>query len=634
VKKQNFSAKIKRFVDFYDQSVKAQNFSQLIELFPQIDPIEYEFLNSYDNRKKDGTFYTDRELAEFIVKEMLVCYINKKLVISNQKIRKIEELNEIYDYNQNIKQKIEDILLNLTICDPACGSGIFLLSSAEIIYKSLIKLNHTLSDILTKERILNNIYGFDINNLAIKLCTLKLLKWYVPNFHPKIEKITLILRSNLKLQNSILNSHYNKFDIIISNPPYGNILNRKQKEILKTKKAFYKDIYCLFLEEAIKWSNELIGFLIPKSFLLRQGYIKFRNDFLAKVNILKIYDVGSNIFEKATNEVQIILYENKINSFAKDLEVFNYPKNKIITYQNQNVDSLRICFNSNCPLNVKAKKLYVYSFSNYCPYCGCETVSINRIRIKPNKFIYDLLEKIEKVGDMNYLNPIDFPNMIRGEEKQGLKLVKKILRNDTNGSCFFINARNDFDYYFFKKEKSFNIEEIDSNILKGNNYQYYVRPKLLIKHNNIIPQALYTKESVCFTSSVYSMLYDNRKVLKFLCALLNSSLMQFYCIFAINNQKDTTINLNQYMIRHLPIKEPSDEVLSEIVEIVDQIDILFEKFAGMPNEKALKLLRTLDQIIFKLYSITKKEESLIISKLKDQVTFYNRIYKNRTQMII
>ena len=479
-----------------------------------------------------------------------------------------------------------------------------------------------------KNQILNNLFGYDINEYAIKLSILKLLKWHHNKLDDGVKKSISILKSNLKLQNSLINSNFIKFDIVIGNPPYGNILNQNDKEILKNENIFYKDIYCAFLLKALEWGNEVIGLLVPKSFLLRQGYINFRRDFLSKANILKIYDIGSKMFKTATNEVQIVIYENKNDSKRRDLDVYDYSKTKIITYPNQFVDSLRICFNLSCSLNLKSKKLYVYTFKKSCPFCGSDTFEMNRIRIKPNEQIYELIEKIENLGDLNYLNPVNFPKMIRGEEEKGLKLVKTKLRKDTNGSCFFISARNDFNYFNFRKIKSFNIEEVDSKILKGNNYEYYIQPKLLIKHNNIIPEAIYTEDNVCFTSSIYSLLHNDSDELKYLCAFLNSSLIQFYCIYGINNQKDTTINLNQYMIRHLPILTVNNKIKKMIVEKVDTIYNLLTMNNLITSENFNQLLKSIDDIIFGQYSITEEEKKTIISEVRNQIKHFRVLYND------
>lgn len=618
--------KFKEFIIIFDNSIKTDDFHQLKKLIPLIDEFEEKFLNSYHKRKKEGTFYTDKEISNFIVSETLVHLINKKFNNNDLISKKIKNINDIYKFDIRSKEKLIKLLFTLKICDPACGSGEFLLSSAKIIFNIIKKLNANTIAANVKNQILNNLYGYDINEYAVKLCILKLLKWYKENFDERGKKIVSILKSNIVLNNSLINSNFPEFDIIIGNPPYGNILNQTDKDILKKGNIFYKDIYCAFLLKALEWSKEVIGFLVPKSFLLRQSYINFRQKFLSKVNILKIYDIGSKMFKTATNEVQIVLYENNKTYKKKDLKVYNYPKTKIITYPNQFVDSLRICFNLNCPLILQSKKLYVYTFANKCPFCGSDTVEMNRIRIKPNEEIYNLIEKIEKVGDLNYLNPVDFPKMIRGEEEKGLKLVKSNLKKDTNGSCFFISARNDFTYYKFKKIKSFNIEEINSNILKGNNYEYYKQPKLLIKHNNIIPEAIYTEDNVCFTSSIYSLLHSQSDELKYICAILNSALIQFYCIYGINNQKDTTINLNQYMIRHLPIIGINSKIKKLIVEKVEKINSLLITNDLITNENVDRLLKDIDDIIFKQYSISEREKNLIISELRKQIKHFQILY--------
>ena len=162
--------------------------------------------------------------------------------------------------------------------------------------------------------------------------------------------------------------------------------------------------------------------------------------------------------------------------------------------------------------------------------------------------------------------------------------------------------------------------------MKGNDYEYYKEPKLLIKHNNIIPEAIYTEENICFTSSIYSLLHNDVSELKYLCAIFNSILIQFYCIYAINNQKDTTINLNQYMIRHLPIIKPGNNTKNKIVEKVDVINILLQN-DSIDLEKFYSVLREIDDIIFNIFSIAENEANLIISKTRNQIRHFRTIYR-------
>ena len=616
------SIKINNVFKSIEKAIAAKDTIKIDNYLKIIDLIEESFLDGYPERKKHGVYYTNQEISEFIINEAILLFLNKKL--SNIQLTSIDK---IYSQDSSVKTKICSLLLNSSIFDPACGSGVFLLTAAQVIYNAISKLDYELSDHELKIQILKNIHGLDINESAIVLSRLKLIAWAYEDSDQNLLEIIPILKSNIFIGNSISNLLNSKFNIVIGNPPYGNILKKDDKENLKKENVFYKDIYCTFLLKALDWSDGIVGLLVPKSFLLRQGYIRFRNELISSADIMRIYDIGPNLFKKATNEVQIVFYRNKDNE-NEDLRIFDYPNNEIIIYPNQKFDALKVCFNSKCQMSKKSKKIYVYTFNDTCEYCGHETTLLNRIRIKPSDFTYKLINKIERTGNLNYLNIKDFPMLIRGEEDKGLKQVKKLLQPGKSGSCAFISAKGDFKYYHIKKIKSFDIEKADSNLLKGNNYEYYIGPRLLIKHNNVIPEAIYSEDNICFTSSIYSLLHQDSQELKYLCAILNSALIQFYCIYAINNQKDTTINLNQYMIRHLPIMDIKDDLKIVISNTVDQILNEYKESDGVLNNTIIKLSKKIDTLFFKLYSITDLESRTIISILKKQINYFKEIYED------
>ncbi len=615
--------------DHYDKfvsAIKANNISLLKESLQSTNSYENLFLNEYDSRKKEGVYFTNEEISDFIVNRTLLNLINKKLVNQELFTERFQKLEELYELDRDLKLKIRDQLVNSSICDPACGSGVFLIRCAKILFSILIKLDSSIDINELKMKILNNLFGFDINEYAHKLCIMKLYDWSFTEEETNLMNSFSILNKNMQLKNSIISPIKQKFDIIIGNPPYGNILSKEEKQILKKENIFYHDIYCAFLLKSLNWSIGTIGFLIPKSFLLRQGYIKFRNELLSQANINEIFDLGSNLFKKATNEVQIVIYGKKEGKDYTDLRIYDFPDKEIIVYKNQNVDSLKICQNSSCPLSQKSKKLFVYSFETSCPYCKSKMVDMNRIRIKPENESFEIIKKIEKSGNLNYLNPRDFPKMVRGEEDKGLKQVREKIEKNISNSCLFINAKDDFQYYQIKKNKSFNIEEISADNLKGKNYEYYKGPKLLIKHNNIIPEAAFITEDVCFTSSIYSLLHKDSEELKYLCAVFNSALIQFYCKYGINNQKDTTINLNQYMIRHLPIIKPTTEIKFNLSDKVDLIIKLVEENNGIFNQKVKNLLIDIDKTIFEMYKLTEIEQNVIIDNIINSIDHFNQIY--------
>ena len=484
-------------------SIKTGNHEKTTACLSSIPSIEANFLRVYHNKKEEGAFYTRDSIADFIVTQGLVLFFNNYI-----KKYKIDNIDDIYKLNKEGKDRVKKRLINFTILDPACGTGVFLLSAIKIIVGLLRTLEPDYDFEKIKFHVYTNLFGSEINQNARKLCILKLISLFNNRSNSYDSELLSILNSNITLKDSLVRNKDFKFDLIIGNPPYGNILDNKQKNKLKSENIFYNDIYCAFLLKSLNWSKGIIGLLVPKSFLLRQGYVKFRQNLFSKANLLKIYDVGPNLFAKATNEVQILFYENKGDEI-KDLEVFQYPNTEIIKYTTQNVDTLRVCFNKTCPLSAHAKKIYAYIPELNCPYCNSKTIPLNRIRIKPNKKILNLINKIEKSGEVNYLNIERIPNMIRGEEAKGLKQVRNLIEENTINNCYFIKAKEDFNYYYFTKDKSFDIEKADPRILKGTNFEFYTNPKLLIKHNSIFPQSVFSKENVCFTSSIYTVNSDD-----------------------------------------------------------------------------------------------------------------------------
>ncbi len=617
-KKQNLS--IDSLYETILNSFETGNHEKTKLCLSSIPSIESNFLREYHNRKKEGAFYTQDSITNFIITQGLILFFDNYL----QKYR-IDNIDDIYKLNKEGKDKIKEKLLNFTILDPACGTGVFLLIAIKIIVGLLKTLEPDSDFEKIKFQVYKNLYGSELNQNARKLCILKLLRLYNDSNSSYDSKLLSVLNSNITLEDSLMRKKDFKFDFIIGNPPYGNILNNNQKERLKSENIFYNDVYCAFLLKSLNWTNGIIGYLVPKSFLLRQGYVKFRQNLFSNANLLKIYDVGPNLFAKATNEVQILFYEKK-GDMIKDLKVFQYPNTEIVKYAAQEVDALRVCFNKTCSLSVHTKKIYAYIPDMNCPYCNSKTIALNRIRIKPDKKILNLINKIETSGDLNYLNIERIPNMIRGEEAKGLKQVRALIEENTKNSCYFIKAKGDFNYYYFNKDKSFNIEKADPKILKGTNFEFYTNPKLLIKHNSIFPQSVFSKDKICFTSSIYSIISDDHIELKYINAILNSSLMQFYCLYGINNQQNTTINLNQYMIRHLPIKNAPSDRKKKLSEFVQRITNSLLESNGIYNEDILSNIREVEDIIFDLYDLENNQRDMIVSDIKNRVDFYKKVY--------
>ncbi len=78
-------------------------------------------------RKATGSYYTPREIVDFMVKESLFEYFKEKLpAIGEEKIKLLLSYSEnIPDFSDQEKQKIVSAIDEIKILDPACGSGAF-----------------------------------------------------------------------------------------------------------------------------------------------------------------------------------------------------------------------------------------------------------------------------------------------------------------------------------------------------------------------------------------------------------------------------------------------------------------------------------------------------------------------------
>ncbi len=126
-------------------------------------------------RKTTGSYYTPPELVGQLIKSALEPVIAAKL-------QSVEEPGNFEDPSAlSLQQAQEQALLSLKICDPACGSGHFLLAAARRVGKELARIrtgedqpNPASLRLAIRDVIQRCIYGVDLNPLAVDLCKVAL----------------------------------------------------------------------------------------------------------------------------------------------------------------------------------------------------------------------------------------------------------------------------------------------------------------------------------------------------------------------------------------------------------------------------------------------------------------------------
>ncbi|CAA0225778.1 Eco57I restriction-modification methylase domain-containing protein [Tenacibaculum maritimum] len=101
-------------------------------------------------RKQTGSFYTPREIVNYMVDESLIAYLKTEIDDWNLEKDKVDEyLHQLFSFdatnpfseNENIQKKIIKALDKCTILDPACGSGAFPMGTLQKMVHVLGKLD-------------------------------------------------------------------------------------------------------------------------------------------------------------------------------------------------------------------------------------------------------------------------------------------------------------------------------------------------------------------------------------------------------------------------------------------------------------------------------------------------------------
>ncbi len=331
-----------------------------------------EFDKQKTKRKKDGVFYTPKYITKYIVDNTVgkLCEQKKQeLGIVDEDYAKGRK-NRQAETIKKLDQKLQDYrnwLLQITICDPACGSGAFLNQALDFLIKEhgyIDELNRQLfgggfafPDI--ENQILeHNIYGVDLNEESVEIAKLSL---WLRTAQPK-RKLTS-LNNNIKCGNSLIESKtvagdkaFNwqeqfpevfakgGFDVIIGNPPYVFAReNFKQEEkdyfVNKFTSAKYQvNTYILFMERTIQILKQkgMQGLIIPNSWLMMYSGEGIRKYILETSKIDEIINLTGYSFETANVETVIILAEKNSEHLKNNLRVLLNDGNEFYFSHNKN----------------------------------------------------------------------------------------------------------------------------------------------------------------------------------------------------------------------------------------------------------------------------------------------------------
>ncbi len=240
-------------------------------------------------RKRDGVVYTPGFVTRFIVEETIGKTLSERFAAVLAAHGVVETRNEkgvTYDWTQEVERAVwidyRQELRGLTIVDPACGSGAFLIAVFDYLaaeYKRVAERLAALGETVDasevdREILAGNLHGVDLNPEPVEITKLSL--WLKT---AKRGKLLQDLEQSIKCGNSLIadkNEHGRAFDwqaefpeifarggfdIVLGNPPY------VRQETIKPFKPYLAKHFAVYSGAA-----DLYAYFYEKGFeLLRPG---------------------------------------------------------------------------------------------------------------------------------------------------------------------------------------------------------------------------------------------------------------------------------------------------------------------------------------------------------------------------
>ena len=571
-------------------------------------------------KKAGGVYYTPQYIVDYIVENTL---------------------------GEKIKDKTPNQISKIRVIDPACGSGSFLIRAyqylldyhldyyaklekppKDVIYTDKKGIKHL--TIREKKRILkNNIYGVDLDTLAVEVTKLSLLLKVLEDQNKDLlesqqklfhERVLPNLSSNIKNGNSLVGINISEiqelsmdelrlvkpfewsyeypevfeqggFDVVIGNPPYvfgGN------KGITNIQKKYFKtcfmsgsgkvNLFTLFIEKGISLlkSTGKFSYIIPNTLLRVTSYKNIRK-YLTDYKINEIVDLSTGVFKNAVTSSIILTVTQE------------EPTNNIV--------SIKTDLSENIYNQVKQEYFskHGYIFNIFC-------------NPKERELINKLNNNSILLGDLcKYLR---FGVVISGKQKE---LISNEIKNDTSKP--YLEGK-EIGPYTINSNGNY-IEYVPEKIHRARTKDLFESEKIMIQRitgGNTPLKATFDTENYYNKESIINLvLKDNTFDYYYILSLINSKLINWYYSKEFTNESILTVNLSKEYLSTIPIKDIPYEEQLPLIHLANEMITLNSdlKKSNTPTER--KLLqqqidltdKKINELVYELYGLTDEEIRII-----------------------
>ena len=607
-----------------------------------------------DVRKAGGVYYTPQYIVEYIVNNT----VGALLAQCN-----------------NPKE-----VAALTICDPACGSGSFLLGAFDALIawheqyfeqhpdewkeksgKSFIEL--AFRDSYNKVRLTaeqkgriakNNLFGVDLDRQATEVTQMSL---YIKILETIAEEpsITISYRNailpklsdNIKHGNSLVDVDYydmfpeeqhntiqsqirpfnwkhsfpaifkkGGFDAVIGNPPWVDLKGHPQ-EFVKYYFNKYRttenriNLYSIFVELGLRImsNNGIFGYIIPNSILYQSSYEKIRVEILNNYKIKTIVRLPDGVFQNVKAETIVLSIDKK----SEKMDCIIYDRNDVINeITPKNYREIK---------RIKTKEWILNEFSVFDIFSSDKEKKLLS-KIENGK------TELQVLCDFTLgLTPYD---KYKGHTQEQIK--NRVFHSDKKINKTFKPLLEGADVRpYYVKWGGNEYISYGSWLGAPREERFFKSPRVLVRQivsgSPLRIYAGYTDEELYNTQSVFNIVSKDESILniKYLLALLNSKLMNFYHGYKYLDlsknlfQKILIQNCKKFPIKTISNKTKKDfQTHNEIINLVQTMLDLHKTKEGASGEKLeqiqARISHTDDKInrlVYELYELTDEEIRIV-----------------------
>ena len=606
-----------------------------IELLSEV----YEnFLGELDKKKEKGQFYTPYTLVELIL---------------NDKLPSKRETN-----------------YNVKVLDPACGSGIFLVES----YKRLIRRwqNENPDKIITfnelQDILVNNIFGIEIDPLAIKVTAFSLYLALVEHLNPKKlwidknNKFPYLINNpndesikgkegrNLWCRDTIgeINTDdFVKVDLVVGNPPFGTKNLSKPIMDYCVKHDFGKEMVLPFIHKSVDFCPNGSIALIFNAKVLTNIEKPFRNfrrwlfeNYVEKVYNLSIFrkipkNFGGQLFTSAVGPICIVYFQKQTpNKISKTIEYWapkTYIKSNLIDGVLIDSTDIKQLPRNECQNpNTKIWKIAMWgSIADFELIENLSRVTYNvKSFIKRQGIVYGVgLQPLNKSTTKPIID----------DEISGLKFIRpeRIEKYLTPTSSFsdinsLLKDQDTIEEYlkYYDKDSVYDLPPINVFRRLGNK-KVYKGPMLLIKEgfrNNEFCSGI-AKTSGAFNSTVLGLHSGNLDDLRVLSAVLNSRLAAYYLLMISSSWGIERERIKPNEVYMLPFNIDGTNY-AKIATLHKQIEEVIED-ASLIRQDISHNEKEIEELILSSLNISPKDMYLIDDFLNISIDIFYKKEKSK-----